>query len=123
MSQAGAAIAKGTEALTLFLTGMMLLSELARSEGVFDWLASLAVAAAVDRARDCSTCTLFGGYRCHYFLVERHSRGSVTPAARSKGANESSAYLFICTFHRERGKLCANANTANLVVYGKALPR
>src|SRR5947199_9918202 len=42
LSQAGAAVAKGTD-VYLFLTGMMLLSELARQEGVFDWLASLAV--------------------------------------------------------------------------------
>ena len=45
VSQAGHAIAKGTDVF-LFLTGMMLLAELARREGVFDWLASLAVAAA-----------------------------------------------------------------------------
>src|SRR5580700_6710714 len=45
LSQAGIAIAKGTD-VYLFLTGMMLLSELARREGVFDWLASLAVATA-----------------------------------------------------------------------------
>src|ERR1700690_1990928 len=45
ISQAGQAVAKGTD-VYLFLTGMMLLSELARREGVFEWLASLAVAAA-----------------------------------------------------------------------------
>src|ERR1700750_1396823 len=45
LPRAGAAIAKGT-GVYLCLTGMMLLSELARREGVFDWLASLAVAAA-----------------------------------------------------------------------------
>jgi arsenical pump membrane protein len=45
ISQAGLAITKGLD-VYLFLTGMMLLSELARREGVFDWLASLAVAAS-----------------------------------------------------------------------------
>src|ERR1700735_3039470 len=39
------AIAKGTD-VYFFLAGMMLLAELARREGVFDWLASHAVAAA-----------------------------------------------------------------------------
>src|SRR5579863_6275682 len=39
---AGRAIAAGTD-VYLFLTGMMLLSELARYYGVFDWLASIAV--------------------------------------------------------------------------------
>src|SRR5580693_9499097 len=39
---AGRAIAAGTD-VYLFLTGMMLLSELARFYGVFDWLAEVAV--------------------------------------------------------------------------------
>ena len=34
------AVGRGTD-VYLFLTGMMLLAELARSEGVFDWLAAL----------------------------------------------------------------------------------
>ena len=41
LSQAGAAVAKGSD-VYLFLTGMMLLSELARREGVFG-LAGLAM--------------------------------------------------------------------------------
>ncbi len=36
---AGRGVAKGTD-VYLFLTGMMLLSELARQEGLFDWLAA-----------------------------------------------------------------------------------
>src|SRR5579862_1329249 len=43
--EAAAAVAKGLD-VYLFLTGMMLLSELARRQGVFDWLASHAVASA-----------------------------------------------------------------------------
>src|SRR5712675_861587 len=39
------AIGKGTD-VYLFLAGMMFLAELARREGVFDWLASHAVQAA-----------------------------------------------------------------------------
>src|SRR5215472_9128241 len=42
LSLAGRAIAKGTD-VYLFLAGMMLLSELAREQGVFDWIASVAV--------------------------------------------------------------------------------
>jgi arsenical pump membrane protein len=34
------AVGRGTD-VYLFLAGMMLLAELARSEGVFDWLATL----------------------------------------------------------------------------------
>jgi len=45
VAQAGRAIGKGTD-VYLFLTGMMLLAELARCEGVFDWLAMVASGAA-----------------------------------------------------------------------------
>src|SRR5246500_761781 len=40
-----AGVLKGTD-VYLFLTGMMLLAELARQEGLFDWLAAFAVAHA-----------------------------------------------------------------------------
>ena len=39
---AGQAVAKGSD-VYLFLIGMMLVSELAREQGVFDWVASVAV--------------------------------------------------------------------------------
>src|SRR5215469_1782347 len=42
LSLAGRAIAKGTD-VYLFLVGMMLLSEITREQGVFDWIASVAV--------------------------------------------------------------------------------
>jgi arsenical pump membrane protein len=44
-TQALHAVFKGTD-VYLFLTGMMLTADLARREGVFDWLASIAVAHA-----------------------------------------------------------------------------
>ena len=42
---AGRAVAKALD-VCLFLIGMMLLSELAREHGVFDWLSSIAVRSA-----------------------------------------------------------------------------
>ncbi len=42
LAAAGRAILDGMD-VYLFLTGMMLLAELAREEGVFDWVADLAV--------------------------------------------------------------------------------
>jgi arsenical pump membrane protein len=42
---AGQAVAKGSD-VYLFLIGMMLLSELAREQGVFDWVASVALRGA-----------------------------------------------------------------------------
>src|SRR4051794_27201130 len=44
-AEAGAAIGKGYD-VYLFLSGMMLLADLARRQGVFDWLASIAVSAS-----------------------------------------------------------------------------
>ena len=41
-TQARAAVFEGTD-VYLFLAGMMLLAELARTEGLFDWVAALAV--------------------------------------------------------------------------------
>src|SRR5258705_11885566 len=61
------AIGKGTD-VYLFLVGMMLLAELARKEGLFDWIAALAV-----RRAPGSPPKLFGLVYCvgtpgHLFL-------------------------------------------------------
>jgi arsenical pump membrane protein len=125
LSQAGAAIAKGTD-VYLFLTGMMLLSELARREGVFDWLASLAVAAAKgSRAR------LFGlvylvGIGVTVFLSNDATAVVLTPAvyvAVQKARTQALPYLYICAFIANAASFVLPiSNPANLVVYGKHLP-
>jgi len=122
---AGNAIAKGTD-VYLFLTGMMLLSELARREGVFDWLASHAVAAAKgSRAR------LFGlvylvGIGVTVFLSNDATAVVLTPAvcaAVQKARTEALPYLFICAFIANAASFVLPiSNPANLVVYGKTLP-
>ncbi len=125
VSQAGAAIAKGTD-VYLFLTGMMLLSELARSEGVFDWLASLAVAAARgSRARLFSLVYLVG-IVVTIFLSNDATAVVLTPAvyaAVQKARTKALPYLFICAFIANAASFVLPiSNPANLVVYGKALP-
>jgi arsenical pump membrane protein len=125
LSQAGIAVAKGTD-VYLFLTGMMLLSELARREGVFDWLASLAVAAARgSRAR------LFGlvylvGIVVTVFLSNDATAVVLTPAvyaAVQKARTKALPYLFICAFIANAASFVLPiSNPANLVVYGSALP-
>jgi arsenical pump membrane protein len=125
LHQAGAAIAKGTD-VYLFLTGMMLLAELARREGVFDWLAGHAVAAARGSRTRLFTLIYGVGILVTVFLSNDATAVVLTPAvyAAVKKANaESRPYLLICA-------LIANAasfvlpisNPANLVVYGKHLP-
>jgi arsenical pump membrane protein len=125
LSQAGAAVGKGTD-VYLFLTGMMLLSELARREGVFDWLASRAVTAARgSRAR------LFGlvylvGIVVTVFLSNDATAVVLTPAvyaAVQKAKTKALPYLFICAFIANAASFVLPiSNPANLVVYGKTLP-
>lgn len=125
VSQAGQAVAKGID-VYLFLTGMMLLSELARREGVFDWLASHAVTAAQgSRAR------LFGlvyvvGMAVTVFLSNDATAVVLTPAvyaAVQKARTKALPYLLICAFIANAASFVLPiANPANLVVYGKQLP-
>jgi arsenical pump membrane protein len=59
---AGKAVGEGSD-VYLFLIGMMLLSELAREHGVFDWLSSAAVHSA-DGSTKC-LCNRDAGYNLH----------------------------------------------------------
>jgi hypothetical protein len=92
LSQAGAGIGKGTD-VYLFLTGMMLLAELARRKGVFDWLASLAVTSA--RGSCARLFTLI-------YIVGPHARGL---CGGSEGANEGASVSADLRFYSERGEL------------------
>ena len=120
-----AAVAKGSD-VYLFLTGMMLLSEVARREGLFDWVA----ATAVDHAKG-STARLFAliyiaGIVVTTFLSNDATAVVLTPAvyaAAKKGRADPLPMLFACA-------LVANAasfvlpisNPANLVLYGGVMP-
>ncbi len=125
LSTALQAVLEGTD-VYLFLTGMMLLSELARREGLFDTLAGWAVGHA-----DGSAWRLFGliygiGVGVTVFMSNDATAVVLTPAvyavARKAGAKPL-PYLFACA-------LIANAasfvlpisNPANLVVFGEHMP-
>jgi arsenical pump membrane protein len=123
--QACSAIAKGTD-VYLFLTGMMLLAELARREGVFDWLATKAV-----RLSGNSRSRLFGivylvGTMVTIFLSNDATAVVLTPAvyaAVKKARSEPLPYLLICAFIANAASFVLPiSNPANLVVYGKAMP-
>lgn len=122
---AGQAIAEGAD-VYLFLIGMMLLSELAREQGVFDWIAS----ATVRRARG-SCSRLFAlvyaaGTVVTIFMSNDATAVVLTPAilaAVRKAKVAPLPYLFACA-------LIANAasfvlpisNPANLVVFREGMP-
>ena len=125
LTQAGAAIVKGTD-VYLFLTGMMLLAELARQEGVFDWLASLAVAAAQGSPARLFVLVYFVGIAVTVFLSNDATAVVLTPAvyaAVQKARTKALPYLFICAFIANAASFVLPiSNPANLVVYGKTLP-
>jgi arsenical pump membrane protein len=101
------AIAKGAD-VYLFLAGMMLLSELARDQGVFDWVASLAVRGARAVARACLCwCTAWGRWSRSFC---RTMRPRFADAGNSGGRAEGKGGAFtvsvrVCT-DRQRRKLC-----------------
>jgi arsenical pump membrane protein len=122
---AGKAALKGTD-VYLFLTGMMLLAELARHEGLFDWLAALAV-----KQSNGSTTRLFAlvylvGTIVTIFLSNDATAVVLTPAvyAATKQANAKPLpYLFICAFIANAASFVLPiSNPANLVVYGAKMP-
>jgi arsenical pump membrane protein len=122
---AGQAVAEGTD-VYLFLIGMMLLSELARVNGVFDWLSSVAVRSANG---SCSRLfmLIYGiGTIVTIFMSNDATAVVLTPAiltAVRKAKVEPLPYLFACA-------LIANAasfvlpisNPANLVVFHTGMP-
>lgn len=125
LSAAWMAVRKGTD-VYFFLTGMMLLSELARHEGLFDWLA----AHAVRRSRGSPT-RLFGlvfavGTVVTIFLSNDATAVVLTPAVYAAAARAKAKplpYLFVCAFIANAASFVLPiSNPANLVVYGAHMP-
>src|SRR5260370_18276906 len=73
------AIGKGTD-VYLFLIGMMLLAELARKEGLFDWLAALAVQQARGSPRKLFGLVYAVGIVVTVFLSNHATPVVLTPA-------------------------------------------
>jgi arsenical pump membrane protein len=111
----------------LFLTGMMLLAEVARVTGLFDWLASLAASHARGSATRLFRLIYTVGIVVTVFLSNDATAVVLTPAVaavtRACKVADPLPYLFICA-------LIANAasfvlpisNPANLVIYGSQMP-
>jgi len=119
------AIGKGTD-VYLFLTGMMLLSEVAREHGLFDWVAATAVIHARGSRPRLFALVYATGIVTTTFLSNDATAVVLTPAvyvAARKAQAEPLPLLFACA-------LIANAasfvlpisNPANLVLYGGHMP-
>ncbi|MEO5866605.1 MAG: arsenic transporter [Sphingomonas sp.] len=120
-----AAVLRGGD-VYLFLTGMMLLSELARREGLFDWLAAHAVGWARQSPARLFAFVYAIGVAVTTFLSNDATAVVLTPAVYAvarKAETDPVPALFACA-------LVANAasfvlpisNPANLVLYGGHMP-
>jgi arsenical pump membrane protein len=122
---AGKAVAEGLD-VYFFLAGMMILSELAREQGVFDWLSSAAIHGARGSRVRLFTLVYGLGTLVTIFLSNDATAVVLTPAilaAVRKAKVAPLPYLFACA-------LIANAasfvlpvsNPANLVVFRLGIP-
>ncbi|MCZ2498717.1 arsenic transporter [Xylophilus sp. Kf1] len=123
--EALAAVGKGTD-VYCFLVGMMLLSELGRREGLFDWLAGVAARQAAGSGSRLFLWIYGAGTVVTVFMSNDATAVVLTPAvyaATRQAGVKPLPYLFACA-------LIANAasfvlpisNPANLVVFGSQLP-
>jgi len=122
---AGKAIAEGLD-VYLFLTGMMLLSELARDHSVFDWLANIAVTHANGSSRRLFTLIYLVGTVVTIFMSNDATSVVLTPAVLTmvKRANaRPMPYLFACAFIANAASFVLPiSNPANLVVFHSNMP-
>jgi arsenical pump membrane protein len=110
----------------LFLIGMMLLAELARQEGLFDWLAALAVEHAQGSPQRLFMLVYLVGTLVTVFLSNDATAVVLTPAVyaatRAAGATPL-PYLFICAFIANSASFVLPiSNPANLVIFGGRMP-
>jgi arsenical pump membrane protein len=125
INAAVSAVLKGTD-VYLFLTGMMLLADLARREGVFDWMASLAVRASHGSRTRLFLLVYAVGIVVTVFLSNDATAVVLTPAvyaAVKRARGDAQPYLFACAFIANAASFVLPiSNPANLVVYGKTIP-
>jgi arsenical pump membrane protein len=119
-------VGKGTD-VYLFLTGMMLLAELARQEGLFDWLAAKAASLARGSATRLFTLVFCVGTVVTAFLSNDATAVVLTPAVaavvKTANAKEPLPYLFICAFIANAASFVLPiSNPANLVIYSSHMP-
>ncbi|HCR34947.1 MAG TPA: arsenic transporter [Stenotrophomonas sp.] len=120
-----AAVAEGQD-VYLFLVGMMLLAELARREGVFDWLALYAVQHAAGSGRRLFDLVFLVGTVVTILLSNDATAVVLTPAVyaacRVAGVTPL-PYLFVCAFIANAASFVLPiSNPANLVVFGAHMP-
>jgi arsenical pump membrane protein len=122
---AGRAGAKALD-VCFFLIGMMLLSELAREHGVFDWLSSVAVRSARGSCSRLFALVYAVGTIVTIFMSNDATAVVLTPAiltAVRRAKVQPLPYLFVCAFIANAASfLLPISNPANLVVFHNQMP-
>ena len=114
-------IAKGFD-VYLFLIGMMLLSELARREGLFDWVAVVAISHARRSPRRLFVLIYLVGVAVTALLSNDATAVVLTPAVyaacRAAKVKDPLPYLYTCAFIANAASfLLPISNPANLVIF------
>ena len=121
----GHAAAKGSD-VYFFLVGMMLLSELAKREGLFDYAASLALVQARGSARRLFVLIYSVGVVVTVLLSNDATAVVLTPAVYAvckKAGAKPLPYLLACAMVANAASFVLPiSNPANLVVFGNRLP-
>jgi arsenical pump membrane protein len=122
LQEAWAGVARGLD-VYLFLIGMMLLSELARREGLFDWLAAEATSHAKGSPIRLFALIYVVGTVVTVFLSNDATAVVLTPAVyaatRAAKVKEPLPYLLICAFIANAASFVLPiSNPANLVIFG-----
>ena len=104
-----AAVAKGTD-VYFFLIGMMMLAEIARGQGLFDWLAARAVRHAKGSPRRPFALIYAVGTLVTVFMSNDATAVVLTPAvyAAAKAAGAKPALSLCLCLHRQCGELRAS---------------
>jgi arsenical pump membrane protein len=125
VSQALSAVGKGGD-VYLFLTGMMLLSEVGRREGLFDWAAVLAVNHAKGSPARLFMLIYGVGIVTTTFLSNDATAVVLTPAvimAARKAKVKALPLLFVCAFIANAASFVLPiSNPANIVLYANKTP-
>ncbi len=124
-SNTGAAILKGLD-VYLFLTGMMILSELAREEGVFDWIAGWAAHHAAGSPSRLFLLIYLAGTAVTAFLSNDATAVVLTPAVLTIVRQlrvEPKPHLLACAFIANAASfILPISNPANLVIFDRHMP-
>jgi len=120
------AVARGTD-VYLFLGGMLVLAEIAREAGVFDWLAARAIRAAGGSATRLFAIVFAVGIGVTAVLSNDATAVVLTPAVAAAARRARVAplpHLYACAFVANAGSfILPIANPANLVIFGRAIPQ